>query len=70
MPKKKTVPAVLSEAAAPLVLSGAEIDINQMAKMYFGFGIMPWSFVRFNPYNLKDQLESAGVSDKLQFGRP
>jgi len=38
---------------------GAEIDIRQLAQMYYGFGIMPWSFHWRNAFELKNQLEQA-----------
>jgi hypothetical protein len=63
MPKKKP------EMPKIEVVGGAEIDINQMAKMYFGFGIMPWSFVLSDPYYLKAKMDAADAIEKNMLSR-
>jgi len=40
-------------------VGGAEVDVRQMSRMYFAFGINPWSFMAHNAYELKDQMEKA-----------
>lgn len=40
-------------------IGGAEVDVRQMSRMYFAFGINPWSFMAHNAYELKDQMEKA-----------
>lgn len=40
-------------------IGGAFVDGHQMAQLYFGLGITPWTFMQRDPFELKEQIEAS-----------